>query len=295
MMGWLLVATSAFALVLAAFALLTSTGRARWSGRTESLSASLTRVRRPIQPTVVDLRETLNLPLVVQRWFRMVLRDGQRMVHRVRLCQAGRIDLGQGKPRWCRFRATQDVSLSRPGFVWSARVRILPGCWAGVHDAYVAGKGVLHAALFGWLTVADSSASSDLCNVDLDEWLRFVAEAAWYPTALLPSQGARWTAVDDRSARVTLCDGSLEATMLFRFDDDCLIRTVRADARGRMVGRVAVPTAWEGRYWDYQERAGMRVPMQAEVGWDLDGAVRPYWRGQVQDLRFEFVGQGDET
>jgi hypothetical protein len=29
----------------------------------------------------------------------------------------------------------------------------------------------------------------------------FFAEAAWYPTALLPGQGVRWEAVDDSSAR----------------------------------------------------------------------------------------------
>lgn len=40
-----------------------------------------------------------------------------------------------------------------------------------------------------------------LGEVAQGELMRFFAEAAWYPTALLPSQGVRWQAVDDTSAR----------------------------------------------------------------------------------------------
>jgi hypothetical protein len=37
--------------------------------------------------------------------------------------------------------------------------------------------------------------------------MRFFAEAACYPTALPPSQGMRWDAVDDASANATAVDG----------------------------------------------------------------------------------------
>ena len=51
------------------------------------------------------------------------------------------------------------------------------------------------------------------------ELMRYLAEAAWYPTALLPSQGARWQALDERSARATLSDGSLTLDLSFEFND----------------------------------------------------------------------------
>lgn len=153
-----------------------------------------------------------------------------------------------------------------------------------MHDSYVAGKGGLDAALLGWSTVANSA---DSRGTDLDEWLRFVAETPWYPTALLPSQGAQWTAIDEHSARVALRDGSLEASLVFRFDETGLVESVSADTRGRLVGNVTVPTKWHGRFWDHRERSGMRVPMAAEVAWVIDGEVKPYWRGRVLDIRHE--------
>ncbi len=103
-------------------------------------------------------------------------------------------------------------------------------------------------------------------DVAQGELMRFFAEAAWYPTALLPSQGVRREAVDDRYARATLVDAMLSVTLLFRFNDLGLIESARAEARGRTVGRAIIMTPWEGRWWDYQERDGMRVTLGRRVG-----------------------------
>lgn len=55
-----------------------------------------------------------------------------------------------------------------------------------VHDAYVAGDGILTATVFGLLTVMKQPDTPELVQGEL---MRFFAEVAWHPTALLPSQG----------------------------------------------------------------------------------------------------------
>ncbi|HEX7045880.1 MAG TPA: DUF6544 family protein, partial [Burkholderiales bacterium] len=119
------------------------------------------------------------------------------------------------------------------------------------------------------------------------ELMRFLAEAAWYPTALLPSQGVRWEAAGERSAYATLEDGAVEVRMLFAFDDQGLIESVRAEARGRMVGDEMVPTPWQGRFWSYAERGGMRIPLEGEVAWLLPEGPKPYWRGRITAIEYE--------
>jgi hypothetical protein len=176
--------------------------------------------------------------------------------------------------------------MQRPGFVWDARIAMLPGLAVHVHDAYVAGEGILHAALSGLVPLADLRGTPELAEGEL---MRFLAEAAWYPTALLPSQGVRWEAVDEVSARATLREGDVTLTLLFRFGADGLIETVRAEARGRTVQGAVVPTPWEGRWWDYVERDGMRVPSQGEVAWLLPEGRKPYWRGRVVQLEYAWA------
>jgi hypothetical protein len=134
----------------------------------------------------------------------------------------------------------------------------------------------------------------DLCDthdVAKGEFMRFFAEAVWYPTALLPSQGVRWEEVDAYSARATLTDDFSTITMLFRFNQDGMIESVRAEARGRTVGEQIIPTPWQARVWNYQERAGMLVPLDGEVAWLLPEGEKPYWRGHIAEASYEFTTQ----
>ncbi len=118
------------------------------------------------------------------------------------------------------------------------------------------------------------------------ELMRFFAEAAWYPTALLPSQGVRWEAAGERSAYATLEEGDHTLRMLFTFDGRGLIDTVSAEERGRAVGGEIVPTPLQGRFWNYRERGGMLVPIDGEVAWLPPEGAKPYWRGHITEIRY---------
>ena len=119
------------------------------------------------------------------------------------------------------------------------------------------------------------------------ELMRFFAEAAWYPTALLPSQGVLWEAAGDRSAYATLREGNHVIRMLFTFDVRGFIETVHTEARGRAVDGEVVPTPWQGRFWNYRERGGMLVPMDGEVAWLMPEGEKPYWRGHITDIHYQ--------
>jgi hypothetical protein len=105
---------------------------------------------------------------------------------------------------------------------------------------------------------------------------------------LLPGYGVIWSPVDEHSARATLQDSALSVTLLFHFDSENLIDTVRAEARGRSVGTGAVSMPWQGRLWNYTTRDGMRVPLEGEAAWVTPERVKTYWRGKITGLRYEF-------
>lgn len=268
-------------------------GQWRWRGLTQQLQTELQAARRPPQPARYDsARELPGLPEPVQRYFRAALPEGAPMVAAAFIAHRGTFNLGENVDAWKPFTSIQQVVTQRPGFVWDGRVAMLPGLAVHVHDAYVAGVGLLRPALAGVFTLAELRGTPEVAEGEL---MRYLAEAAWYPTALLPSQGVRWEAVDARRARATLADGALSLTLTFTFGDDGLVSRVRAEARGRTVGGQVVPTPWEGRWSDYQTRDGMQVPGSGEVAWLLPGGgasgplAKPYWRGTVTALRYEFA------
>jgi hypothetical protein len=105
----------------------------------------------------------------------------------------------------------------------------------------------------------------------------------------LPSQGVHWQVAGDRCAQGTLTEGSMSITMLFTFNEQDLIETVRAEARGRKVGGKVIPTPWYGRFWNYEERSGMQIPLNGEVAWLLPDGAKLYWRGRLTEISYEFA------
>ena len=249
-------------------------GSWKWERGTKVILAQLEAARIPASasnlPARFDARELVGLPAPVQRYFRAVLKDGQPIIVAASLTQAGTFNMSETAEQWKPFTAKQRVITQRPGFDWDARIMMFPGVAAHIHDSYTSGHGMLHGAVLGQIPVVNMPDSPAL---DQGEFMRYFMEALWYPTALLPSQGVRWEAVDDRSARASLTDGALTLTLTFRFQDDGLIEFARAESRGRLVNGVPSGAPWQGRFWNYAVRGG----------------IKPYYRGKLTSLSFEFA------
>ncbi len=84
-------------------------------------------------------------------------------------------------------------------------------------------------------------------------------------------------------------DGNLTLSMQFSFGTNDLIESVRTERRGRVVGGKVIPTPWEGRWSNYQRHDGVLIPFDGEVAWLLQEGARPYWRGRVQSIHYEFA------
>lgn len=287
---WLVIVPVALSALVVALGALAA---ARWAARTRALIGRLEAARTAITPARYDAaRELEGLPAPVQRFFRAVLRDGQPMIAAVDVEHTGAFNLAaEGPARWKPFTSKQRTTTRRPGFVWDGRVVMLPGVAVHVHDAYVAGEGILHPAVMGLVSLTDMrGASPEPGGVAHGEFLRWFAEAAWYPTALLPSQGVHWRAVDEHSAWATVGDGGVSSALLFRFDPQSgVIASVRAEARGRTMGKDVTMMPWEGRWFDYAEHEGVRAPTRGEVSWITPQGPRPYWRGSISGLRYGFA------
>lgn len=261
-------------------------GPFRWETASREMRQRLEAARTPIEPKTVRFHEIEGLPSPVQRYLRTALTEGQPIVSAVTVHHAGTFNMSPTGERWRPFTSIQRVITRRPGFDWEGRISLAPGLKVRVHDAYIAGEGILHASLFGLITLAKQRGTPDMAEGEL---MRFLAETAWYPTALLPGQGIRWEGVDDASARAMLTDGETSASLLFRFDAEGLIESVRADARGRMIGRKVIPTPWEGRWRQYERHQGMCIPIEGEVSWILPEGPKPYWRGRITKIAYEFA------
>jgi hypothetical protein len=277
-----------------AAAVLTAFGSKRWADHMAVLARGLEAARNegtgkpphPNDTTHYDPHELEGLPAPVQRYFRAVLTEGQPIVSAVTIKMTGTINMSATAEQWKPFTSKQRVVTRRAGFMWDAQISMLPGMKVRVVDSYIAGKGLVQAAMLGLFTVADMGGGGEMAR---GEFMRFFAETPWYPTALLPSQGVQWAAVDGTSANASINDGPVTLTLLFHFNDAGLIHSVRAEARGGMVGKEMLMRPWECGLSNYEVRSGMTVPISGEAAWVRPDGRKTYFIGSVKSMAYEFA------
>lgn len=280
---WLAIAAGVLFTALVALVVL---GALRWSYASKALLAEWQAAREPLTCALYDEQEIADLPAPVKAYFRKALKHGQRIVAGASVEQSGSMNMKPGDRQWKPFRAHQQVSTHRPGFLWNASISLLPGIVVRVHDAYIAGVGTLKPSLLGLFPLAGKADAAALARA---EFMRYCAEAAWYPTALLPSQGALWEVVNGDSAKVSFTDGDCRVSMLVRFNASSLIDSVRIEGRTATIGRSTVALPWEGRWQNYRRQDGMLIPFAGEACWLTPLGRQPYWRGTIERLTFEFA------
>lgn len=132
---------------------LTFYGNHRWQAETASLHERMAETSGRIAAPVFAPQALHDLPDQIQRYFKRVIGEGRARYGAAHIVHEGTFNMGESDAQWRPFQSTQRVNLSGPGFVWDARIRMAPLMNVHVHDAYVAGEGILTAKLFGLITV----------------------------------------------------------------------------------------------------------------------------------------------
>ncbi|WP_435157345.1 DUF6920 family protein [Haladaptatus sp. DFWS20] len=260
--------------------------KARFENTINNRIDNLRKAANPIRSQVFSRDDLEGLPAPVQRYFNNVLIDGQPYVESVQLRQQGEFRLDDTEDSWKPLDATQHFTVDPPGFVWDARIEMVPFISARVLDMYQRGEGILRAKVLSTVPVAEVGPNPEMNSGKL---LRYLAESVWFPTALLPSQGVEWDTIDRRSARATLENAGATASLVFYFNDRDEVEKVHTERRYRQEDRSYRP--WTGYFDNYQVKNGLRIPVDVKVEWNLPNRNAAYWRASIEEIDHKLVSE----
>jgi len=221
------------------------------------------------------------VPEPVARYFAFALPTASRRIIDARIDSTGTFLLRRGG-RPMPFTAHQRFVIDPPGFVWDADMKMFAGVHVRVRDSYAGGRGATRARLAGLVSIVNQTGTRQTGEAALQ---RFLAEAIWFPTALLPSAGVEWRAVNDRRATAALTDGGHRASIDFHFGDRGEVVGCSA-LRYRDVSGRSILTPWQTRCWDYEPIDGFMIPRSAEAEWILPEGSLTYWRGAIERVTY---------
>jgi hypothetical protein len=242
--------------------------------------------RRDRETQTASFKDFDRLPAPVAKYFRLVLKEGQPHIRSANLTQVGEFQVDKEDNSWSQFEAKQYFSANPPSMVWDARIRMAPLLDVQVRDAYMVGQGSMQAKILALVPVVNEHSKPELNAGALQ---RYLAELVWLPTALLPSDRLKWSAIDSHKALATLTDNHTTVSLEFRFNDLGEITGVFAPARYREVNGKYEPTPWAGYFYNYQEKDGMRIPTEGYVEWQLGDRAFPYWKGKIVEVNYDFM------
>ena len=284
MRRWLKVATVGAGGAAVGTLAIAGVASSRWQRATTRMVERLNETTHEVAgvPAVFSRDDLLGLPAPVVRYFELALTPGQPLFRRAWLRWDGTFRLAPNA-EWKRFTARQHVTVRPPGFVWDATIRAMPLAPVRVRDAYIGGEGVMLGKLAALIPVVDEHGTPEMAAGALS---RYLGEAAWVPTALLPSAGVEWTPVNDTTARATLSDGKTSVSSDFSFGGSGAIVAVSMIRYRDVQGR-GVPTPFEARISGDRRISGMVVPLEGEAAWLLPEGRFAFWRGRLAEARFD--------
>lgn len=231
----------------------------------------------------VDFKELNTIPKVVQDYFNLVLDKNSSIINRAYIAQEGGFKIEQEKDSFLNTQAISFFSSSPIAFTWHAKISIGTGIYVNVFDSYIDSKAAMKVKFLSVYTMVNEHGKKEL---DKGALQRYLAEAVWFPTSLLPSQGVVWETVDEKRAKATLKDGNITVSLEFTFNDKGEITTIYSKDRFKEIDGKYIPTPWICRLSDYKYKEGYKIPMKGEVAWIIDGVESTYYKLEIQDAKY---------
>lgn len=195
----------------------------------------------------------------------------------VTLRQTGRMKRKLGTTSWMSFNAMQTISTQACAFDWRAKAG--PFGLFVAQDALIDGQGRFDVMAFGIIPIVRAENSVALMRGEL---MRYLAELAWAPDAILLNATLRWRVDGPERLTVSAGTGEGEVEVNLSLDSHGHIAGSFAPDRPRSAKEPFLPTPWRGRFSDYRHQGGMWIPFAGEVAWEIDGIDETYWHGRIE-------------
>jgi hypothetical protein len=249
--------------------------------RLHSRDAQLLVERLAAHSAPVGPASDASLPAPVAKYLALALPPGRAAPAITLLEQEGELRTDGQSRRWMDFRARHIVAPQAAGFVWDAEASMAPGLTLRVIDSLVGGTG---AGKVLWLSAFEVASDAGTPEINSGSLHRFLAEAVWYPWALVPSERLTWQGIDERRALATLTVHGTTVALEFRFGESGEVESIYSPGRWGSFDGGYAKVPWEGHFSSYVRRDQVLVPLYGEVGWYRGDTLEWVWKGRIKSI-----------
>jgi hypothetical protein len=250
-----------------------------------------------IKQTVTSLRDSINFsdkklftyseledqPNLVKRFFRSVVSDSILIPKFVTIEQSAQFKTDVNSD-WKQLKATQYFSTELANFIWVSEMKTSKFFWVNAIDSYINGKGNMLIKLNSSITVADS------WGIELDKsgLFRYISEAVFFPTKLLPTKNLLWNILDSNLAEIKFTNSANSIVAKLYFDTEYKITKIETYDKYRALGENFEKSLYTVYFSNYKTvNNHFKVPKKMEVEWDLAAGKFNYGKFKIDEITYE--------
>jgi hypothetical protein len=224
-----------------------------------------------------------SLPPIVQKYFTNTLQEGQRYIDFIQMSQEADFRT-QIDGDWSHLSANVWYGAFEPGMVWKARfgTSLLPFKTASLE--FIHGKGHGLVRLLGTITLLEPHGY----EADITLLSRYLMEAVWFPTVLLPNRHIEWSPVSELSAKAEIHFEGLRASAIFTFTPDGQIENIVTHDKFRDFKGSFEKEQFTLHCKNFKQFQNITIPTEVEFVWNLPSKDFSYGKFRVADIRYEF-------
>lgn len=215
-----------------------------------------------------------HLPEPVQRYFNLILKEGQPYLSYARIKHDGQFKAGLDKG-WMNIKGEQYATTEKPGFIWKGATLLFVA-----RDMYLSDQGRLIVSLLSLFTVVDAKGKE---KYDAGELLRWLGESILYPTNFLPSERLHWFPIDSNKARLTFDYNGME--LFFNFTFNSIGEIIEMETQ-RYMGEANLET-WVIKASNYKKFSDILIPTVFDVLWRLEKGDFSYAQFNITDVEYD--------
>ncbi len=231
--------------------------------------------------SVITMEMLDTLPGPVRKWLINAGVIGKNYIQQIYLEQNGKIRSKEGGT-WMPVVARQFFTTETPGFIWNVKGKKGSIFKVVGRDKYRHGKGHMLIKMFSMIPVVSEEGK----EVNQGAMLRYLAETVWFPTMAL-SKYISWEAIDANSARATFVYRDLSVSGVFVFDDEGNVSAFKAQRYYYREKDDYSLESWSVSMSNYQQPAGIRIPMDGTVSWKLKSGEFIYYQMEITDIEYD--------
>lgn len=231
---------------------------------------------------IVSEQMILGLPLVVQKWLSNSGMVGKENIKTVFIEQDLGMLMKPEQKEWYDAKAKQYFTTSPPAFNWSVSLKMFPLMNVAGRDKFENGKGEMTIKLFSLIPVVNVGDNEKINQATLQ---RYLAEIVWFPSAAL-SPYITWEAIDNHSANATLEYNGTKGSGVFHFDENGVF--IKFVAMRYKEAEDTELTKWTVTATKTEVRNGITIPVEAELGWELDSGNWTWLKLEITNILYNF-------